>query len=66
MVFCKGGLVSEGILILYSKQNVCNPVKISFSDNATKIWKNNYREVPRWETSMEQEFRFGLELGQLA
>ena len=25
-----------------------------------------YREVPRWEIFMEQELRFGLDLGQMA
>ena len=25
--------------------------------------QSNYREVPQWEISMEQELRFGLDLG---
>ena len=28
--------------------------------------QSHYREVPRWEIFMEQELRFGLDLGQLA
>ena len=28
--------------------------------------KVNYRVVPRWEIFMEQELRFGLDLGQRA
>ena len=26
--------------------------------------QSHYREVPRWEIFMEQELRFGLDLGQ--
>ena len=30
-------------------------------------WRqSHYREVPRWEIFMEQELRFGLDLGRLA
>ena len=29
-------------------------------------FQRHYREVPRWEIFMEQEFRFGLDLGRLA
>ena len=28
--------------------------------------QSHYREDPRWEIFMEQEFRFGLDLGRLA
>ena len=28
--------------------------------------QSHYREVPRWEIFMEQELRFGLDLGQMA
>ena len=28
--------------------------------------QSHYREVPRWEIFMEQELRFGLDLGRLA
>jgi hypothetical protein len=28
--------------------------------------QSHYREVPRWEIFMEQELRFGLELGRLS
>jgi hypothetical protein len=32
-----------------------------------KVWKqSHYREVPRWEIFMEQELRFGLDLGRMA
>ena len=28
--------------------------------------QSHYREVPRWEIFMEQELRFGLDLGRMA
>ena len=31
-----------------------------------RYWQSYYREVPRWEIFIEQELRFGLDLGQLA
>ena len=38
-----------------------------------KLWnfenwcnQSHYREVPRWEIFMEQELRFGLDLGRMA
>ena len=39
--------------------------------NAMQWWNYNqsqshYREVPRWEIFMEQELRFGLDLGRMA
>ena len=41
--------------------------------NVSKLWvvsicgdQSHYREVPRWEIFMEQELRFGLDLGQMA
>ena len=42
-------------------QNVLQRVK---SPNLDR--QSHYREVPRWEIFMEQELRFGLDLGQLA
>ena len=37
------------------------------SDQKNYFWsQGHYREVPRWEIFMEQELRFGLDLGQMA
>ena len=33
---------------------------------AERYDQSHYREVPRWEIFMEQELRFGLDLGRLA
>ena len=33
---------------------------------AERYDQSHYREVPRWEIFMEQELRFGLDLGQRA
>ena len=38
-----------------------------FADYLFKAFKqSHYREVPQWEIFMEQELRFGLDLGRLA
>ena len=31
-----------------------------------RLWQSHYREVPLWEMFVEQELRFGLDLGRLA
>ena len=36
-----------------------------FSTNCKKCRQSHYREVARWEIFMEQELRFGLDLGWL-
>ena len=39
---------------------------ISRNEFAMGSEQSHYREVPRWEIFMEQELRFGLDLGRLA
>ena len=39
-------------------------IGISVADDA--CIQSHYREVPRWEIFMEQELRFGLDLGRMA
>ena len=40
------------------------PITFDYSTHSKK--QSHYREVPRWENFMEQELRFGLDLGRLA
>ena len=40
--------------------------KKSKSETGQQDNQSHYREVPRWEIFMENELRFGLDLGQLA
>ena len=54
-----------------SQNNSCTAATILFwSHKSLKISysfrQSHYREVPRWEIFMEQELRFGLDLGQMA
>ena len=40
---------------------------VTWPDSFVQAYHNQsqYREVPQWEIFMEQEMRFGLDLGQL-
>ena len=38
---------------------LCGPIYSPFG-----YWQSHYREVPRWEIFIEQELRFGLDLGR--
>ena len=45
-----------------------NPIKefVHIITKGKRQRQIHYREVPRWEIFMEQELRFGLDLGQMA
>ena len=47
----KGAITHEVCCLLVQWVKCCN--------------QSHYREVPQWEIFMEQEMRFGLDLGQL-
>ena len=40
--------------------------KLLSSSSSKSLKQSHYREVPQWEIFMEQELRFGLDLGQMA
>ena len=41
-----------------------SPFKVKILDKKVSSNQSHYREVPRWELFMEQELRFGLDLGR--
>ena len=58
----------EQISIYLSIEEItfCSSGEYRFGSASHYFDQSHYREVPRWEIFMEQELRFGLDLGRMA
>ena len=60
-------ILGLGLLYFFKELSFKYPERNLMASLRAQIYnQSHYREVPWWEIFMEQELRFGLDLGQLA